>query len=182
MAVIKRPASPAASADESLTKTYQRGYKDIYRKAAEWGIRTNPLDIESVIKKFGIRIHYEEMDADLSGYIENRNNGWVIGINMYQSPRRQRFTLAHEFAHFLFDKAALSSGRHTDAIMLRSEESDSLEQRANDFAADLLMPADRFRNQVDAGIRDVGELSEQFDVSMAAIRYRAFKLGYIKRY
>ena len=182
MAIIKRPTAPSVAGSENLARAVQRSHKEIYQRAAEWGIQTSPLDIEAVVKKFGIRLLREEMDVDLSGYIEKRHDGWVIGINKYQTPRRQRFTLAHEFGHFLFDKTGFEAGRHTDSIMLRSEDINSVEQRANEFAAELLMPKEQFQAKVAAGIRDVAELAEHFDVSMAAIRYRAFKLGYIKRY
>ena len=182
MAIIRRPAASPVSPDENLTRAAQRSHREIYKHAEHWGLETNPLDVEGVIKKFGIKLVREEMDVDLSGYIEKRHDTWVIGINKYQTPRRQRFTLAHELAHFLFDRASLETGRHTDSIMLRSEDLNSVEQRANEFAADLLMPKEQFHAKVTAGIRDVSELSEQFDVSEAAIRYRAYKLGYIKRY
>src|SRR3989344_2445995 len=140
MAVIKRPSAPLLSDDQKLDEVPQRSHEDIYQKAEEWGIETNPLDIETLVKRYGIKVVREEMDIDLSGYIEKRQNYWVIGINKYQTSRRQRFTLAHEFAHFLFDKAAIEAGRLTDQIMLRSEEVNPKEQRANEFAAKLLMP------------------------------------------
>ena len=183
MAVIKKTPPSFLSEEFFAEGSQYQSYKDIYRKAVDWGINTNPLDIETFIRKHGIRIVREDMEDDLSGYIELRNNYWVIGIDKYQNLRRQRFTLAHEFAHFLFDKTDIeTAGRLSDQIMLRSEETDPKERRASEFAAELLIPKHLFKQQVDSGVRDIAELAERFDVSMAAIRYRAYKLNYIKRY
>lgn len=50
-------------------------------------------------------------------------------------------------------------------------------QEANDFALDLLMPADHFREKVNSGITNVGELAEYYGVSAMAVRHRARTLG-----
>ncbi len=182
MAVIKKQSTLLLSYPETLEEITQQKHSNIFQQAEKWGIKTYPFDIESFIERCGIRIVREEMGYDLSGYIEKRHKNWFIGLNKYQSVRRQRFTLAHEFVHFLFDKNEIENRRHDDHILLRSEENNPREKRANEFAAELLMPKTIFKEQVDGGLRDISELAQKFDVSMAAVRYRAYKLGYIKNY
>lgn len=134
--------------------------------------------IENVLAALNISVHYEDMgsDSDLSGYIEKRHNGWHIGVNKYEVIGRQRFTLAHELAHLLFHRQILN-GKFSEAIKLfRSEENMvHVEMEANAFAADLLMPSDRFRQLWPNN--SLQTMSEIFRVSIYAVEYRAKKLS-----
>lgn len=182
MAVIKKTQKVPLEDDILSGNVYYKSTSDIYRQAESLGIKTSPFDIESFIKRHGIRIFREEMDIDTSGYIEKRLESIVIGVNRYQNSRRQRFTLAHEFAHYLLHREIVLSGRHEDQILLRSEEWNPREGEANDFASKILMPKSLFEHHVQSGIRKLEDLADIFDVSLAAVRYRAFKLGYIKSF
>jgi len=154
----------------------------IYEEARRLALATHPFDIESFLKRNYFEIMREDMDVDISGYIELRGVRWVIGVNKYHNPRRQRFTMAHEFGHYLFDYEEFSKKRHFDTILFRSAESSEIEARANKFAGQLLMPKDLFEGYILRGIKNIEELADKFDVSPAAVRYRAFNLGYIKQY
>ena len=137
--------------------------------------------IENVLKELGVFVHYEEMEGDLSGYIERRENGWHIGVNKYEVQGRQRFTLAHELAHLLFHRKMIK-GRFEEAIKLfRSEEnSKHIEMEANAFAAELLMPSTRFRELWES-TGSLQEISEHFGVSRYAAEYRAKKLKLLEK-
>lgn len=157
--------------------------KDAYRIANELTIKTLPFDIEGFIKKQKITIILEDMDNDISGYIEKRGNSWFIGVNKYHAPRRQRFTLAHEYAHYVLDKEKIEEEKkHFDTMLFRGKESDSMEKNANELAANILMPEELFKQFLSKGIRNLSDLADKFNVSPAAIRYRAFKLRYIQEY
>lgn len=156
---------------------------DIYRHAQSLGIVTVPFDVFSYLKKHSINIFYEDME-DISGYLELKDMLWTIGINKYQNETRQRFTAAHELAHLLFDRKLIESrGKHNDFILFRENSSvEEIEKRANTFAAELLMPKSDFEYIVKSGINKIEEIASYFNVSPAAARYRAFKLGYLKGY
>lgn len=157
--------------------------EDLYSKAKENLVRTQPFDIESFVKKYGIKISREQMDYDISGYIQKRPTGYVIGINQYHNPRRQRFTIAHEFAHYLMHKEIIEQGTlKEDRILFRNNENNKIEREANTLASDILIPEERFKSFIKNGVRDVDQLANEFDVSVSAIRYKAYKLGYIKNY
>ncbi len=184
MAIIKINPQESFS-DENLTDiAHFKSIQDIYKQAENWNIVTSPFDIKGFLLKNGIRIIEEEMGSDCSGYIEKRVNNWVIGINKYQTLKRQRFTLAHEFAHFLYDRQDIErDGKLEDLILFRDDgRSNSREQRANEFAAQLLMPDKLFLHYLEKGIRQISDLSDKFNISLAAVRYRAYKLGYLKEY
>lgn len=112
----------------------------------------------------------------------------MIGVNSKTSPRRQRFTIAHELGHWCMHEGELIVDR---AVMINnrnkvsSQAIDPQEIEANRFAASLLMPRelvlDAASRQYFAGIanRDdfIASLSREFDVSIEAMGYRLINLG-----
>lgn len=120
---------------------------------------------------------------DISGYIEKVNGKYVIVINNLQSPLRQRFTLAHEFGHYSLHRDNLE-GKHQDTTLFRDANEDSLgiEYAANDFAAELLIPKEKFESAIKSGTNTPKQLSALFQVTEKAILYRAYKLGIIQSF
>lgn len=91
--------------------------------------------------------------------------------NVRNSPRGKRFTLAHELCHILFDRSRARPLTHTSTPWA----SPSIEQRANAFAAMLLMPPRRaqlIRARKDhKDLKEaVGRLADKLKVSRAALR------------
>lgn len=183
MAIVRRTSPKRITGMLPETAEYADA-KAVHEAAREKGIETCPFDIETFIKKHSITVIREEMaDNDISGYIELRPGGrWVIAVNKYHNRRRQRFSLAHEFGHFCLDKDVVSDHRIVDAILFRDNKSDVSEQRANEFASQTLIPDDVFRACVRSGMRSISDLADRFDVSLAAIRYKAYKLGFTREY
>ncbi len=183
MAVIKNSINTNF---EYFTSLYLRDkdiniiINDLYKKVKNYSMQTIPFDIEKIIKIHGITIINDgEIDNDISGYIEKRVNNWIIGINKYHSPRRQRFTLAHEFAHYLFDKELLEKeGIHYDTILFRGTSNNEIEKRANEFAARIMMPENIFKGYINQGIKNIPKLADIFNVSLAAIKFRGYNLGF----
>ena len=116
------------------------------------------------------------MDNYLSGSLSYKDGVWIMTVNSKQHPKRQRFTLAHELAHYILHKE--KNTEFQDSTFFRGNNMDSLEYMANDFAAALLMPDDKVNELIKNGIRNIGKLAERFDVSAAAMKYKVEKLGY----
>jgi Zn-dependent peptidase ImmA (M78 family) len=155
------------------------GVKDLLRIASERGLYSgNSLNIEEIIKTFpDIELCYESMPANQSGYFRNINGKWIIGVNQLHHRNRKRYTLAHEMGHYILHKE--KNVDIVDTTFFRNNETDSIEYMANEFAAKLLMPEDKVRDLVDnQGIKNIGELAEQFEVSASAMKYRIISLGY----
>lgn len=158
---------------------------EIRKAAKEKGIQTTPLDIKSVIEHiFHIKICETDLGKSVSGFLEKIGDSWVIYINKYENEYRKRFTLAHELGHFISHKDNYDIGGAIikDQIFFRDENTDEKEQQANNFAAELLMPEDEFKNFIKRGDNTILKLADRFQLSTAAVRYRAYKLGLISSY
>jgi len=83
--------------------------------------------------------------------VRNPNDSaeWGIFYNPDARPERRRFTVAHEFGHFVLhrdrqpsfngDKASVHLGLGSSAV---------IEREADDFASNLLMPGDVLRERI----------------------------------
>ena len=117
---------------------------------------------------------------DLPGFegalypLSNSRGGWaIIYNNVDVSPGRMRFTVAHEFGHYLAHRQMLPRGIECDekSVTRRSGTGD-IEKEADEFAAYLLMPFDDFRSRISAtdkpGIDEISACAERYGVSYIA--------------
>ena len=97
---------------------------------------------------------------------------WGVYFSLKGSPRRQRFTAAHEFGHYLLHRKKYPEGIRCDEAAVDGRNGIAIEREANEFAATLLMPFDDFRRQISANDRaDFDQLSAcatRYDVSLVA--------------
>lgn len=105
--------------------------------------------------------------------------GWgILYNNAISSTGRVNFTLAHEFYHYLGHRFDHPHGFQCSSEDMANWDSEygQLEQEANTFAANLLMPLDDFRNQIDVKYRpslnDLGGCAERYEVSLIAATLR----------
>lgn len=148
--------------------------KDAARFVREhWRIpRGRVNDLASVLEDNGIVIALLDLgDMDgLSTYSAEYNIP-IIYINQNRSADRIRHTLAHEACHYVchFGKK----------IATENEERD-IEQEANDFASELLMPENEIRPQlVRLNLEKLGDLKRYWKVSMQSILMKASRIGAI---
>jgi len=139
-----------------------------------------PVKIGALAKSFGLNVLTATLPAGISGEIRPAGSTYQIKVNRHDSPARQRFTLAHELAHFLLHRAEIGDGI-SDDVLYRSSLSDQREAQANRLAADILMPIELVRSEVRArpGVpREdlIAELAELFSVSTVAMEIR---LGFL---
>lgn len=150
---------------------------DIILKAKRDGfINENVVNIEAIIKHNNILIKREDLPSSTSGYLTKKDNQWIIGVNQNHHIHRQRYTLAHEFAHFCLHKN--ENNHFEDEIFYRDENQTSIEYAANAFAANLLMPEDLVKIEIEKGIVTLKALASTFEVSILAIKNRILSLGY----
>lgn len=165
---------PVASPDLDLYDTSDK----LLQFAKSRNINNVPLDVEKLIKEMGISIEYVDFPDDLSGQLfkDPSTDKWVIQVNKKHHVNRQRYTIAHEIAHFCLHRHL--KYRFEDEIFFRGGESyDTEEMEANDFASAILIPEEEFKTKVRSGIRKIEELAELFQVSTLALRIRAKNLG-----
>lgn len=127
----------------------------------------------------GVRVLSAALPKGISGEIrpDPENEAmFVIRVNRNDSARRQRFTVAHELAHYLLHRDQIGDGIEDD-VLYRSSLSDAREAQANRLAADLLMPDAMVSEWIDKAkalhVEDVvGFLADKFNVSEAAMKIR----------
>ncbi len=102
-----------------------------------------PVDVVSIAHDLGIKIYSADANDDISGKNRKRpirggNSGYAIFINAKHVPVRQRFTIAHEIAHYILHREEIGDGLIDDALY-RSGLSNKKEADANKLAAEILM-------------------------------------------
>lgn len=137
-----------------------------------------PVDVVAIASDLGIKVWaMDSLPPSISGKIfrdplNGGATGFSIAVNSSHSFVRQRFTVAHEIAHFLLHRKQLESGDLVDDGMYRSGLSSKEETEANRMAADILMPLPLIRSLISAGIRDPQSLASKLQVSLPAMKIR----------
>lgn len=137
-----------------------------------------PVNVHALAAELGLPVHLDATLGDNAGMIvrdANAPSGFAISVNRNDSPRRQRFTLAHEIAHYVLHADMIGDGI-TDSPLYRSRLSDDVERQANRLAAEILLPGKGVRVAYRT-CRAVVPLAEKFDVSAEAMRIRLSELG-----
>lgn len=153
---------------------------------AETGRPQPPIDVYALAERLGVQVVHTTMNGDVSGMLIREREALTVGLNSQQTPRRQRFTLAHELGHLrlhrgrplIVDSLVRFNMRDTTSATATDRE----EIEANRFAASLLMPEGAVRSAVaEAGTASLAQLQRElahlFDVSAEAMGYRLINLG-----
>lgn len=103
----------------------------------------------------------------------------IIGVATGLTPGQRRFAIAHELGHFEMHAHLSYLGLCTGEDLLPAYRESGREAEANEFAAELLMPAALLRPRCDVErVRwdPIEELEREFEVSLtaAAIRFLNF--------
>lgn len=152
---------------------------------------TTPIRIIPIAKIYGFSVFQANMPDDESGYIivsesvvPEYDCKKIIVFNANHSKQRNRFTVAHELAHYFFHmNETLYAHRDKGNI------SDIEERNANSFASALLMPKQYVMKIVNNIVDNywgsvlstalISTISEEFNVSEKAAEVRLRKLGII---
>jgi Zn-dependent peptidase ImmA (M78 family) len=135
----------------------------------------SPIDIFAIVngwkdKKITI-VRYPLSDR-ISGMCTKVDDDFVICINSNTSYGRQRFTLAHELYHILYEKI---NGRIVCDMNISDDKPDS-EKEADKFAGYLLMPYDalfQYSKKFDTWSLDkVIDVEQFFQISHMAMLFR----------
>ena len=140
-----------------------------------------PIKLTTIARAVGVDVKAATLPVGISGEIrpdDNARGKFVIRVNRHDAPRRQRFTVAHEIAHFLLHRDQIANGLKDD-VLYRSTLSDRREAEANRLAADILMPQELVDELLENArllqVEDVvSYLADQFEVSEASMK---IKLG-----
>jgi Zn-dependent peptidase ImmA (M78 family) len=161
--------------------------------AVTCGITQPPIDVEYVAERLHLNVAYADLGSDVSGLLISRGSITTIAVQASDHPNRQRFTIAHEIAHYCL-RHQFEPGEHVHVdrghlITPRNSKSsagvDLKEIEANQFAACLLMPSKLLQTRIKrlraTSLRDshVTLLASEFGVSEQAMTIRLSTLGYL---
>lgn len=135
-----------------------------------------PINPFQILTDLGVPFVFRAFsDKKLEGmYLpaQDENDIPVVGINLKRPIARQRFTAAHELCHHIKDRKS--------SQMCDIGSSNPIEKYAESFAAELLMPINEMKRQIQlhAGqgflsLDDVLEIAEYFGVSFQSCLFRA---------
>jgi len=141
--------------------------------------RKYPVRVADLARELGLEIVSAALSPNISGLIEpsdTATSGYKIKINKFESEERQRFTAAHEIAHYLIHRQFIKNGI-VDSALYRSNLSSFKETQANQLAADILMPKDLINFELSGlgGRKDAiaaEALARKFKVSVPAMKVR----------
>lgn len=141
---------------------------------------TEPIvNIFDIAKNEGLDLHFVYMPEKLknaAGFLDKENK--CIYVNKSDSPHRQFFTIAHELGHYMLGHQP-SEYRVLMRFILPGGEYDAVEQEANCFAGNVLVPTKMLvatMKQYRLDKEDADLLAKLFGVSKDTIKYRLQEL------
>ena len=144
-----------------------------------------PVPLKKIADSLGISVMAKGLDNDIAGSIERlENDKYEILINAWQEKTRQRFTVAHQIAHFLLHRDEIDGGLKFTRKRKKQEFIKEIE--ANTLAAEILMPVKLLNSTIKKNRYHTGrtshieDLARMFSVSVPAMKRRLQELGYIK--
>ena len=137
-----------------------------------------PFDVKAIAEHFGLAVDAFPF-VSINGCLVDLGPalGHAIGVNRRHGRARRRWTVAHELYHYLAHRWHLS-------VLVCSNDSPpemlALEDEANAFAAELLMPP-AWVSSWWSRTGHVARCAEPFGVSVTAMRFRLEELRLVRR-
>lgn len=149
------------------------------RRSLDYADHAVPLDVYQDFRTIGIHVFRRELkNSNISGlYVNHPSAGDCVLVNYSEDVYRQRFTVAHEAAHAIFD-------REDEIIVSFSswDPKDLKEIRANTFASRYLMPPSFLRRIPDSQRWDREKLvtwANKFRVNTEPLLFALSKQGLV---
>jgi Zn-dependent peptidase ImmA (M78 family)/DNA-binding XRE family transcriptional regulator len=145
----------------------------------EAGVDSPPVSPRTVASTLGVPVYDWDFPDEVSGIYVSYKDTACIGVNQAHTYVRQKYTIAHEIGHLAYSKDEELFVDFADmeiATCNMDSSQKNTETRANQFAADLLMPRAWLRRDADQMGLDVTLLSKRYEVSEQALWFRLLNL------
>jgi IrrE N-terminal-like domain len=142
------------------------------------GTTPRRIDLIDLTHRCGGQVVETHLDG-CAGVLVRATGGWGILVHQNDSPRRRRFTLAHELGHFCIPTHHRYATGCVSPETVRSPKAKVIEREANAFAAELLMPKKVVSPMLRSGsinLKRSNELADVFDVSLVSAALRLSEL------
>ena len=150
-------------------------------------IQDFPIDPGQIATELGIVVWERELPLSCDGCLMRVGDTWGILINArIRSESRRNFTIAHEIGHYMLERDTVGACSLDERLnaMIADQNEDSEQQhpkkqaylkserRANQFAAELLMPTPIFlvdsTSHSQVGLPAIAELAAQYGTSLTS--------------
>ena len=135
------------------------------------------IDIEAIAQYCGATVIYGRLTGSEARIIGVDDRA-IITVNRSSSRGRERFSAAHELGHWLRDAGEVALLCDPDSAF--GDSTSNRETRANEYAADLLLPTAMFTQRAEARamtLQTAAALAETFTASLTATAIRLVQLG-----
>ncbi len=144
---------------------------------------TIPVNLEKIANHYEIKVFYRYIGKLSGQIIKKENNTYEIIVSVLHPNTRQRFTLAHELAHYFLHKQEIGDGINETALY-RSGLSNKMEAEANRLAGNIIMPGHKIDEILEEITKKIGLsvengkeiiitlMADIFEVSKQAMTYR----------
>jgi Zn-dependent peptidase ImmA (M78 family) len=162
---------------KSPSREYLNLPTDVREKISDV-LKEYPVRLGEIAKRLGVKVLLSTLPRGTSGQIGQEDGEFVIRINRHEAKHRQRFTLAHELAHFLLHREKIvAEGGWSENVLLRSGQPASIEYEANRLASDLVIPSDQLSKATEDYVGPltsevIEDLARKFGVSTAAMEIK----------
>ena len=191
----QRPSKKDQIAEQVSSKPALEPAEGARQLLRELNVQDLPIQPREIAEQLQIVVWEREMESQYDGCLMRVGDTWGILLNnLIQSQARKNFTIAHELGHYYLDGGQTerqnSATGEEDKVAefvpqhrcqredLRGFDSHQLEeQRANQFAVELLMPFPIFRADAtdlpEIGLPAIDTLADKYSTSLTstAIRY-----------
>lgn len=139
-----------------------------------------PVDLISIANNNNIEVYYKELPIGISGAIKYNESiqKFQIIIEKRDPANRQRFTLAHELAHYFLQGEEFQANReiHFDTLYRRNV---NCEESQVDYLAGAILMNDDLLKKLYKTNNSISVLSKIFRVSESSMTVRLMILGLI---
>ena len=131
------------------------------------------VDVETLAGELGMKVCYSKQPVNISGAIFKNekvggSRGYVCFVNNTHSTERQRFTIAHEIAHFILHRDYIGDGI-TDNGLLRSNLSVKFCQLPNEKKSEIIQSAKGKEGACMDYIKNTQQELQKFKISDPAV-------------
>ena len=156
----------------STNADFRRAKEAALQILNEASVQEPPVDPVELAERAGVLVRFVEFagpsNERISGFYDCEEN--IIMVNRNEFALRQTFTVAHELGHKVLHEEWAKSDQYR--VLLRDpslRDNNPMEQEANFFAANLLMPKFMMDEYYQLPTH---ELSQLFAVSVPAVKVR----------
>lgn len=133
-------------------------------------------DLIAIARTWDAEVQEAPLEDNVSGFIiKQKNTDPRIYINMFDSPERKRFTLAHEIGHLVERESVANDSDYSFMDHRKTDDYNLHEFFADEFAGELLMPARELLMSYEVG--GAYGAARKFGVSVPAVKKRMQRLA-----